>query len=62
MNIQEEYVFSCKKSSIFQQETGKSSILGLPKDNVILESKPKIPIKRLTPAQTDERRKKGSLL
>ena len=26
--IQEEYVFSCKKSSEFQQETGKGSILG----------------------------------
>ncbi|XP_075669683.1 uncharacterized protein LOC142639376 [Castanea sativa] len=57
--IQEEYVFSYKKSSKFQQETGKGSILGLPKNNVVIESKPKIPIKRLTPAQMDERRKRG---
>lgn len=60
--IQEEYVFSCKKSSKFQQETGKGSILGLPKNNVVIESKPKIPIKRLTLAQMDERRNKRSLL
>ena len=57
--IQEEYVFSCKKSSKFQQETGKGFVLGLPKNNVVIESKSKIPIKRLTPAQMDERRKRG---
>ena len=57
--IQEEYVFSCKKNSRFQQETSKGSILGLPKNNVVIESKSKIPIKRLTPTQMDERRKRG---
>ena len=57
--IQEEYVLSCKKSSRFQQETGKGSILGLPKNNVVIESKSNIPIKRLTLAQMDERRKRG---
>ena len=55
--IQEEYVFYCKKSSRFQQETGKGSILGLLKNNVVIEAKSKIPIKRLTPAQMDEKRK-----
>ena len=48
--IQEEYVLSYKKSAKFQQETGKGSILGLPKGNEVVESKPRIPIKRLTPA------------
>ena len=57
--IQEEYVFSCKKNSRFQQEIGKGSILGLPKNKVVIESKSKISIKRLTPAQMDERRKRG---
>ena len=57
--IQEEYVLSCKKNSIFQQETGKGSILGLPKNNVVIEAKSEIQIKRLTPAQMDERRKRG---
>ena len=52
-------MFSCRKSFRFQQETGKGSILSLPKNNVVLEAKSKIPIKRLTPAQMDERRKKG---
>ncbi|XP_075666464.1 uncharacterized protein LOC142636214 [Castanea sativa] len=37
--IQEEYVFSCKKSSRFQQETCKSSILALPKNNRELNGK-----------------------
>ena len=52
-------MFSCKKNSRFQQETSKGSILGLPKNNVVRESKSKISIKRLTPAQMDERRKRG---
>ena len=43
-------MLSCKKSAKFQQESSKGSILGLPKGNVVVESKPKIPIKRLTPA------------
>ena len=57
--IQEEYELSCKKSVKFQQETGKDSLLGLPKGNVVVESKPRIPIKRLTLAQMDERRNRG---
>ena len=48
--IQEEYVLSCKKNSRLQQETGKGSILGLPKNNVVIKAKSKILIKRLTPA------------
>ena len=39
--------------------TGKGSILGSPKNNVVIKSKPKIPIKRITLAQIDERRKRG---
>ena len=33
--------------------------MGLPKANVVVESKPRIPIKRLTPAWINERRKRG---
>ncbi|XP_075633382.1 uncharacterized protein LOC142605839 [Castanea sativa] len=57
--IQEEYVWSSKKSIRYQQESGKTSILGLPKSNAVLDTKPKIPIKRITPTQMDDRRKKG---
>ena len=57
--IQEEYVLSCKRSAKYQQESGKTSILGLPKGNAVVESKPRIPIKRITPTQMDERRKRG---
>ena len=57
--IQEEYVWSNRKSIRYQQESGKTSILGLPKSNAVLDTKPKIPIKRITPAQMDDRRKKG---
>lgn len=57
--IQEEYVWSNKKSIGYQQESGKTSILGLPKSNAMLDTKPKIPVKRITPAQMDDSRKKG---
>ena len=60
--IQEEYVMSCKRSVKYQQDLGKNSILGLPKSNGsngMVETKPSIPIKRITLAQMDERRKKG---
>ena len=60
--IQEEYVMSCKRSVKHQQDSGKNSILGLPKssgNNGMVETKPSIPIKRITLTQMDERRKKG---
>ena len=57
--IQEEYLISCRRSSKIQQETGKPSILGLPKVNTFVEAKSKIPIKRISPAQMEERKKKG---
>ena len=57
--IQEEYVMSCRRNMKNQQDSGKNSILGLPKSNGVVETKSSIPIKRITPAQMDERRKKG---
>ncbi|KAK9997026.1 hypothetical protein SO802_021712 [Lithocarpus litseifolius] len=60
--IQEEYVMSCRRSVNYQQDSGKNSISGLPKSNGsngMVETKPSIPIKRITPAQMDEMRKKG---
>ena len=56
--IQEEYMLRCKRNAKYQQESGKNSILGLPKGNAMVEAKPRIPIKRITPAQMDERRKR----
>ena len=44
--IQEEYVWSSRKSIRSHQESGNTSILGLPKSNVVLDTKPKIPVKR----------------
>ena len=46
--IQEENIISCKRSSKIQQETGKPSILGLPKVNTFVEAKSRIPIKRIS--------------
>ena len=57
--IQEEYVMSSKRNVKNQQDSGKYFILGLPKNNGVVETKPSIPIKRITPTQMDERRKKG---
>ena len=57
--IQEEYLISCRRSSKIQQETRKPSILGLPKVNTFVEAKSRIPIKRIPPAQMQERKKKG---
>ena len=57
--IQEEYVMSCRRNVKNQQDSGKNSILGLPKTIGVVETKPSIPIKRITLVQMDERRKKG---
>ena len=57
--IQEEYLMSSKKSqNVFSSEAYKPSILG-PRPNVKLDSKFKLPLQRLSPAQMEERRKKG---
>ena len=57
--IQEEYNWSCKKNSKVQVDQGKPSILGVPpKTPSLLESKAR-PIKRISLAQMEERKKKG---
>ena len=57
--IQEEYLLSSKKSQkVFSSESYKPSILG-PRLDVKLDSKFKLPLQRLSPAQMEERRKKG---
>ncbi|XP_075659120.1 uncharacterized protein LOC142628999 [Castanea sativa] len=57
--IQEEYLMSRKKSQRPSSlELSKPSILG-PKPDVKLGSKFKLPLQRLSPAQMEERRKKG---
>ena len=58
--IQEEYNWSCKKFAKAQGDQGKPSILGAPpKTSSLLETKPRLPIKRISPAQMEERKKKG---
>ena len=58
--IQEEYNWSCRKFSKTQGGQGKPSILGAPpKAPPLLESRPRLPIKRISPAQMEERKKKG---
>ena len=52
-------MISCKRNAKYQQESVKNSILGLPRGNAMVEAKPRISIKRITPAQMDERRKRG---
>ena len=59
--IQEEYVLSCKRNAKYQQESGKNSILGFPKGNTMVEAKTRIPIKRIKPAQIEEREKRPML-
>lgn len=57
--IQEEYWMGCKKGAKLLQEQGKSSMLGLPNFNSPIEAKTRIPIMRISPAQMEERKKKG---
>ena len=52
-------MLSCKRNAKYQQESTKNSILGLPKGNTMVEAKTRILIKRITPAQMEERKKKG---
>lgn len=53
--IQKEYVLSCKGNEKYSQESCKNSILGLAKGNIMVEAKTRIPIKRITLAQKEER-------
>ena len=59
--IQEEYNWSCKKISKNQLEPGKSSILGPPpKIPTLIDAKNnRLPIKSISPAQMEERKKNG---
>ena len=58
--IQEEYNWSCRKFSKTQGDQGRPYILGAPpKAPSLLESKPRLPIKRISPVQMEERKKKG---
>lgn len=59
--IQEEYNLSCKRSSKNQLEPGKTSILGPPpKIPTLTDNKNnRLPLKRITPAQMEERKKQG---
>ena len=59
--IQEEYNWSCKKSFKSRLEPGKFSILGPPpKVPPLTDMKNnRIPIKRISPTQMEERKKRG---
>ena len=61
--IQEEYLMGCKKGTNVWHDLGKSSILGMPpKVTRFIEEKTRIPIKRISLAQMEERKNKGTLL
>ena len=62
--IQEEYLLSCKRSYKGTHEQVRPSLLGAPKPSVLgappMDSRPsKIPIKRISAAQIEERKKRG---
>ena len=57
--IQEEFLLANKKNSKNVQEQIRPSILGAPKLTAGNETKIRLPIKRLSPAQVEERRRKG---
>ena len=62
--IQEEYLLSCKRSYKGTHEQVRSSLLGAPKPSLLgappMDSRPsKIPIKRISAAQMEERKKRG---
>ena len=57
--IQEKILLANKKNSKNVQEQIRPSILGAPKLTAGNETKIRLPIKRLSPAQVEERRRKG---
>ncbi|XP_075673885.1 uncharacterized protein LOC142643233 [Castanea sativa] len=60
--MQEEYLWSCRKSSKISHDGSRPSILGLPKPEhsiFTFESRTKVPLQGLTAAQMEEGRKKG---
>nr|XP_023879731.1 uncharacterized protein LOC111992135 [Quercus suber] len=57
--IQEEFLYSNKKSFRPVTEVSRPSILGLPKLEGRNDSKVKLPLQKLTSAQMEERRKQG---
>ena len=57
--IQEEYLTSSRKEIRNIIDNGKVIVLGRPKLEARVESRTKFPLKRLTRAQMEERRKQG---
>ena len=60
--MQEEYLWSCRRSSKIPHDGSRPSILGIPKPKNSIstsESRTKVPLQRLTAAHMEERRKKG---
>lgn len=57
--IQEEYLLGCKKSYKIPHEHVRPSLLGLPKVSTPIDTRNKIPVKRIFPSQMEERKKKG---
>lgn len=57
--IQEEYLLGCKKSYKIPHEHVRPSLLGLSKVGTPVDTRNKIPVKRISPSQMEERKKKG---
>ena len=62
--IQEEYLLGCKRSYKGTHDQARPSLLGVPKPSLLgaalIENRTtKIPVKKITAAQMEERKKKG---
>ena len=60
--MQQEYLWSCRKSSKISHDGSRPSILGIPEPEHSIstsDSRTKVPLQRLTAAQMEEMRKKG---
>ena len=60
--IQEEYVWSSRKSIRSHQESGNTSILGLPKSNVVLDTKKKYQLRELLLLKWMKGERKGCVI
>ena len=57
--IQEEYLLGCKRNYKGSQEQVKPSLLGLPRLATLADTRTKIPVKKISAAQMEERKKRG---
>ena len=57
--IQEKYLLGCKRNYKGSHEQVKPSLLGLPRLAALIDIGTKIPVKKISTTQMEERKKKG---